>query len=81
MDAPHQIGCVEREGVADGVRENLRREHGGQSFDVDVWKDGFFSEAPTLLLNTFLNRPLCYDVAVLGSPNRLLCRPDAERGA
>ena len=51
--------------VADGVRENLRREHGGQRYEVDVWKDGFFNEENTLPLNTFLKRLLCFDVAVL----------------
>ena len=65
--------------IADGVRENLRREHGGLTYEVDVWKDGFFNEVNVLPLNTFLKRLLCYDIAVLILGDDELRQKDAKQ--
>jgi predicted nucleotide-binding protein len=45
--------------VANGVRENLRRE-----FEVTPWTEGFF-RSNELSLNTFLKQLLCFDGAVV----------------
>jgi hypothetical protein len=88
MKAPHSANIAPRiivfssgktDRVADGVRENLSREHGGVRYDVDVWKDGYFNENNVLPLNTFLKKLLCYDVAALVLGNDELRRKDATR--